>query len=378
MAAEFGVPVAAAAVVVSGHLLAYGAGQLPWAALTQRWGAVRALRASLCGAGVFAGAAAAAPSVQWLVASRAVGGLFIAAAVPAALLYVGTYVRADEQHRGFSAIVAANGVGIVLATGVAAVAVATEQWRAAYAVVGLLLVGCSLAVGALNKPRRGAPAVAHEGRRAAPGGGDDAARDGPVNTVHGVVRANRLQHVVGAPPVDVVRPAVLVFVEGATVIGAVMVLPVLAAAAALPPAIGWISVAVYGLAMPISSRALTHRRTVGVGLPVRTALGCAVLVAAGAVLWLAPALAAVLVTAALLGACWSAVHPTLQESAAQAWPRRRAYALGVFVTALFAGSAAGTQAFAFAAAGGASVTALALLLGALALLIAERLTRREP
>ena len=348
--------VAAAAVVVSSHLLSYGASQLPWAAITQRWGSVRALRVSLGGAGVFAAAAGAAPNLQWLVASRVVGGMFLAAAVPAALLYVATQVRPEEQQRGFARIVAANGIGIVLATGVAAVAVAGEQWRGGYLAVAVFLVGCSLSVRTLAETREGcAPARL---------------------AVSQVAQPRRLQHVVGARVGDVVRPALLVMIEGVAVVGGVMVLPVLADAAELPSSVGWISLAVYGFAMPISSRALVQWRRIPASLPGRTVLGGFLLLAASAGLWLAPPLVGVLATAALLGCCWSALHPVLQESATHVWPLRRAYALGIFVTALFVGSGTGAQAFAFAAERGAGVTSLALLVGALALLLAERLTRR--
>lgn len=353
VAAHFRVSVAAAAAVVSSHLLCYGASQLPWAALTQRWGSVRALRISLGGAGVFAAAAAAAPNLSWLVASRALGGLFLAAAVPAALLYVATQVRAEEQQRGFAAIVAANGIGIVLATGIAAVSVAADRWRGGYLAVAMFLLACSLSVRTLVETRD-TPGL-------------DAGEAGQPR--------RRLQHVVGARVADVVRPALLVLIEGVTVVGGVMALPVLADAADLPSAVGWISLALYGLAMPMSGRVLAQWRRVPAGLPGRTVLGGLVVLVSSAGLWLAPPLLAVLATAALLGCCWSALHPVLQEAATRVWPLRPAYALGIFVTSLFVGSGLGAQAFAFAAERGAGVTSLALLVGALTLLLAERVTR---
>ena len=358
--------VAAAAVVVSSHLLSYGVSQLPWAALTQRWGSVRALRVSLAGAGVCAGAAAAAPSLQWLVASRVLGGVFLAAAVPAALLYVATHVRAEEQQRGFAAIVAANGVGIVLATATAAGAAAAGQWRVGYAAASIFLLGCSLSVRRL---------VEHGDTGG--GGGDVAAGDVSCDVDTGTEARlpHRLQDLVGARVADVGRPALLVLVEGVTVVGGVMVLPVLADAADVPSLIGWTSLVLYGAAMPISSRALAHLRRTPAALPARTVVGAAVLVAGSAVLWLAPPVLSVLATAALLGCCWSVLHPVLQEAATQVWPLRRAYAVAIFVTALFVGSGLGAQAFAFAAGRGAAATSFALLVGALTLLIAERLTR---
>jgi predicted MFS family arabinose efflux permease len=348
---RFHASLAAVAVVASGHLLAYGVSQLPWTAVLARRGPVPTMRLALAGAGLCAVGAAWAPDLGWLIAARVAGGALLGAAVPAALLYVGTVVAPAHRPRGFAAIVSANGLGIVVAGAIAVVATSTDLWWVAYLLTGVALMACGLAVGGLPDdewPLRN---------------GTSTPETHPVGTEGGSV-------------LRVARSVALVLVEGAVVVGAVVVLPALADRSGHGGQVAAGTVAVYGLTMPLTGWALRRWRLhFTVVARVRWA-GAFLLLLPVPVLAL-PLPVALAAAAVLLGVAWSVLHPVLQAAAAGAWPPRTPVVLGVFVTALFVGSAVGSQGLALVGdAAGALACALVCAAGGLLLLAVERLTAR--
>jgi len=350
---HFHAPLTQVALVTSGHLVAYGLCQLPWSAVLSRLGPVAVMRIALLGAGVSACLAALAPNLEWLILARVVGGSFLAAAVPAALLYVGTRIHPDGRQRGFEGIVASNGLGIILAVGIAILATAVDEWRLGYLASGVMLTLSGLLVGTLRRPRTTDLFTTKGTANSQP----------PVVSDRGHV--GRTARAVG-----------LVFVEGMVIVGAVLVLPALAEGAGQGRTTSAATVAVYGLAMSVTglvTRRLPPLRTLATRVRAASLLICApVLVLA---VW--PPLPALLTGAALLGAAWSVLHPALQDAATQSWPSRTPMVLALFVSALFLGSAGGSQLFASLAEGPGRVAAgLTFVVGAALLQLEERLTRR--
>jgi MFS family permease len=348
---RFHASLTAVAVVASGHLLAYGLSQLPWVALLARCGPVLTMRIAMGGAGLCAGIAALAPNLGWLIAARVAGGAFLGAAVPAALLYVGTRLPTGDRPRGFAAIVSANGLGIVLAVAIAIVATSTDVWRVAYLLTGGALLLCAVAVTGLS--------------------GRDAVADSEPSSHPDSAGSPRGQQVG-----RVVRTLVLVLIEGVLVLGAVIVLPALASQGGHSRQVAAATVAVFGITMPLTGSLLQRwplRFTLAARVPVAAGLLC--LLPLTALVW--ERLAGVVFIAMLLGVAWSVLHPVLQAAATSAWPGRTPAVLALFVTALFVGGAVGSQALATVASGhGGAFFTMACAGGGLLLLCVERLTRR--
>jgi predicted MFS family arabinose efflux permease len=348
---RFHASLAAVTIVASGHLLAYGVSQLPWTAVLARHGPVLTMRLALAGAGLSAVAAAVAPGLGWLVVARVVGGALLGAAVPAALLYVGTVVAPLQRPQGFAAIVSANGLGIVVAVAIAVAATSTDLWWAAYLLTGAVLIACAWAAAGLP---------------------DGASADRDLTSHDAQAVATRA----GGAVARVVRPVALVLVEGAVVVGAVVVLPALAQRSGQSVQVAAATVAVYGISMPLTGWALRQwPLPFTVATRMRWAVACLLLLPVAVIVL--PPLVALATDAVLLGVAWSVLHPVLQAAATGAWAARTPVVLGLFVTALFAGSALGSQALALVSdTATVLVTASVCAAGGLLLLAVERLTAR--
>lgn len=348
---RFHTSLAAVALVASGHLFAYGMSQLPWTGVLARHGPVLTMRLALGGAGLSAGVAALSPTLEGLIAARIVGGALLGAAVPAALLYVGTTVAPAQRPRGFAAMVSANGLGIVLAVAIALVATTTDLWWMAYLLTAAALMGCAVAIKGLRDDDPSTTASR-----------STAAVTEPSSPTGG-------RHVLA-----VLRTLALVLVEGAVVVGAVVVLPALGDRAGQHRAVAAATVALFGVTMPLTGALLRH-----VSLPftvgVRVACAASLLLLLPLPVIAGPPLLALLLAAVLLGMAWSLLHPVLQAAATSAWPARTPLVLGAFVTALFVGGAVGSQLLAaVAAARGAMTFAVVCAAGAVLLVAVERLT----
>lgn len=317
LAGQFHSPLAGVAAVASAHLLAYGLTQLPWAAVSRRRGSASTMRLALLGTGLAAVAAALAPSLPWLVAVRLIGGAFLGAAVPAALVFVSDELPRAHHKASFRAIVSANGVGIVLAAAIGSTSAHAEMWRIAYLVTGLVALAAGLLARGLN-PRP----------------------DSPLPCDTSPIRSE-------APPtaIALLMPVLLVLLEGIFIVGAVFVLPALAAHGGASPAVAGLSVAVYGLAMPLTSGSLRAAGCGGLTLRPRLMGGAALLLLAGGSLVSLGGASAALVPAFVLGVAWSLMHPALQEATSHSSSGHTTYVMAGFVTALFVGSAAGSQLF---------------------------------
>lgn len=302
LAHNFHAPLTQTALVLSGNLASYGLTQVPWSVVLRRLGPVPVMRLSLIGAGTSAFCAALAPSLASLVLARVVGGALLAAAVPAALLYIGTRLPGERRRRGFEGIVAASGLGIVIAVTIATIAVLAGAWRVGYMLSGLLLTSGGLLLFELRLPTQRYPL-------------SDV--DGTAVTVHlAATQEPRWAHVNRS-----LRPVLLALIEGAVIVGAAVVLPAVAERSGLSRGTSAGAIAVYGLAMPATST-LLRWFPMSFTLVVRTRIACMLLLTLPLVAAALPPLAALFTTAALLGASWSVLHPALQGAATESLPSR--------------------------------------------------------
>lgn len=358
LAHQFHASLTQTALVLSGNLASYGLTQIPWSVVLNRLGPVPVMRLSLIGAGTSACCAALAPSLASLVIARVVGGALLAAAVPAALLYVGTRLPGERRRHAFEGIVAANGLGIVIAVAIATIAVLAGVWRVGYLGSGFLLMTGGVLLFGLRLPTQ---------RYTLSDVGSMAATDDHL----AAIQVPRWGHVKRS-----LRPVLLAMVEGVVILGAVVVLPAVAERSGLSRVTSAGTIAVYGLAMPATSM-LLRGFPMSFTLAVRTRIACMLLLTLPIAAATLPPLAALFTTAAMLGASWSVLHPALQSAATGAWVSRAPLVVSLFVSALFLGSASGSQFFAsIAQNGGPMQIGLACVAGSGVLYLMERLTRR--
>lgn len=310
---QFGLSVAAVTVVATVHLLSYGAMQVIWALLSDRYGRVRIMRLALLAAALGCLGAAASDSLGALVAARAVAGGAFAAVIPGAMVYIGDSVPVHERQGPLTDLMRGTAVGAATATVVTGFIADLTSWRIPFLVVG---AGALLLAAGLTRlsepPTTGAPR--------SPGGALLAVlRSGWALLVlalalgEGFVLLAILNFV----------PAALQSTDGmsATAAGAV--------------------VALYGvgalLMAPVVKRLsakVPRRRLIALGAPVVILSLFAFPLGHGA--------APLLIGCGLLGCGWAFVHSSLQTWATDVVPKARAAAVSLFATVLFLGNAVGT------------------------------------
>jgi predicted MFS family arabinose efflux permease len=312
---DLGEPLAAVAAVASAYYLAYGLMQVVWGMVSDRIGRVRVMRLSLLGAAVAGIGSALAPNLLVLGVSRVLAGACFAAIIPSTLVYIGDMWPPAVRQRPLSDLLAASSLGIAVATAGAGLLADLVGWRAVPAVTGLAGAALWVALARLPEPDREAGAGAH-----------------PLRSVGRVLGQ---------------RWSLVVFVEGAVVLGALTYLP------AAVQGLGW-SAGVAGLvsaAYGVAALAFSRLVRALVGRLSRAAIagtGGALMVLGWALpaVWLG--VPTVLAAGVLIGGAWAFLHTTLQSWATEVVPAERATAVALFATLLFFGSSVGT-----AAAGGA-------------------------
>jgi predicted MFS family arabinose efflux permease len=318
---DLGESLAAVAAVASGYYLAYGLMQVVWGMVSDRIGRVRVMRVALLGAALAGIGSALAPNLAVLAVTRIVAGACFAAIIPSTLVYVGDMWPPAVRQRPLSDLLAASSLGIAVATAGAGLLADLVGWRAVPAITGLAGAALWVALARLPEPDR-EPAGAN-----------------PFRSV-GRVLGHRWA----------VAVFVLVFVEGAVVLGALTYLPAAVQELGWSAGVAGLASATYGVAALASSRLV--RALVGrLSRAAMAGVGGALMVLGWAVpaLWLT--VPAVIVAGVLIGGAWAFLHTTLQSWATEVVPTERATAVALFATLLFLGSSAGT-----AAAGGAAET----------------------
>jgi predicted MFS family arabinose efflux permease len=343
IAAGLGVSLAEVAVAASVYFLLYGLMQPVWGILSDRLGRVRVIRLALIGALVPGLVSAFAPNLAVLVVSRAVAGGLFAAVIPAALVYIGDAVPAEDRQRALTDQIGASAVATALATAGAGVAAYLDLWRLAFAAPVLASAALGLWLAVLPEP-------------------DRVMSSGPLAGIGRFLREPWALLVV-----------LLALIEGGVILGFLTYLAPALETEGYAPALAGLAVGLFGLATLFWTRAL--RRLTRLGKPALILVGGVLLSAGYAAGAASQTFLGVAFSAFLVGGGFAFMHPTLQNWATEVAPEARATVISSFAAALFVGSGLATYAAAPLAEAGrfpllfalAALTAVPLgLLGALA------------
>ncbi|WP_328670202.1 MFS transporter [Streptomyces sp. NBC_00322] len=149
VSASFGVSASAASWTVSAATGALALCVLPMSALSERFGRRCVMTASLAVAVVVGLLVPFAPSLEWLVALRAVQGAALAGLPASAMAYLAEEVRPKALVAAIGLFVAGNSIGGMSGRIVTGWVAQLWGWRAGLAAVGLMAVVCALVFRAL-------------------------------------------------------------------------------------------------------------------------------------------------------------------------------------------------------------------------------------
>lgn len=144
VSADFGVSASAASWTVSAATGALALCVLPLSALSERFGRRTLMTASLAVAVVVGLLVPFAPSLEWLVALRAVQGAALAGLPASAMAYLAEEVRPKALVAAIGLFVAGNSIGGMSGRLVTGWVAQLWGWRAALAAVGLMAVVCAV------------------------------------------------------------------------------------------------------------------------------------------------------------------------------------------------------------------------------------------
>lgn len=311
IARDLGRTVDEVTLVATVYFLAYGVMQLVWAITSDRFGRVRTMRLALIlasGAGL---ASAFAPSLMTLLVLRALTGAAFAAAVPAALVYIGDMVPMRQRHGVLADLATGTAVGLALGTVGAAVLAERLGWRVAFAATAIAAALLAVLIGRLPEP----PAVVRQ----------------PLLSRLPQLARNR----------SAIAVLSLAWLEGFTVLGFLVFMPVVLQIEGASASASGLVVAFYGVAVVVTAafvkRVSAHRSPAAI-----VASGGTLIITAFSLAAIGRSQASVFVACALLGAAWALMHTSLQAWATNVAPEARAVVISVFATMLFLGNAAGT------------------------------------
>lgn len=332
---DFGVGIAKASAVITAFTVAYGAMQILFGPLGDRYGKLRVIAIASAAAALATLACFLARGFEALVASRLIAGAFCGAIIPLSMAWIGDVVPYKDRQPVLARFLVGQVLGIAGGMTAGGFAAGEENWRWPFAAIALWL-GVSAAL--LFKASIADPA--HAGR------------DSP-----GFFR--NLLEVARVPWARVVL--VTVSAEGCVVFGALAFIPThlhLVRGFDLPSAA--LTVVAFSLGGVFFAIFAGHvvRRLGEVGLATAGAIFLAAgltAIALSTARWFAGAACLV------AGLGFYMLHNTLQTNATQMAPERRGAAMALFASCLFLGQSAG---IAFAAALAEQLGTTRIMLGA--------------
>lgn len=344
VAADLEAPVSSAVTAAGAYFLLYGLLQPVWGLVSDRFGRVRTLRATLVAAGLLTLLSALAWSPAALAATRGLAGAAFGAAYPTCLVYVGDTVPGAHRQRAVARLMTGVALGTAVAAALAGVIADALTWRAAFIVTGVAAFVLARTLRALPEPGDGRP------------------RTSALSSLR-LVSGSRAARVVLA----------LAFAEGAVLVGVVTLLPTAAHAAGASLSLAGLLTAAYGLAV-LGAAPLVGRLSRTCHPARLMAAGGSLAVSSCALMAAVPAVGTTAAAAFLLGLAWAALHTSLQTWATQVLPVARALVVSCFAGALFAGSSVAAAALGGlvdagrfrVVFGGAAVLAVVLTVGATA------------
>lgn len=315
IAREFGVAAGQAAQAISAFALAYGVLQLFYGPLGDRFGKVRIIGLATLACTAGSALAAASPSLEWLVASRALSGAAAAGIIPLAMAWMGDSVAYEDRQAVLAQLLGATVFGMVAGQWAGGLLAEAFGWRTAFCgLAAIFLVSGALLVGrAMSEPR--------------------VKLCRPVGLLLGI------RSVVGSRWPRVVL--LVTAIEGALAFSAVAFIPSdlhLRFGLSMPMAGGCI--ALYGIGGLVYSR--TARRMVRRwGEPGLARLGGIGTAIAFGTMAIAPDWYFAPPACFLAGFGFYALHNTLQTNATQMAPWARGAAVSLFACSLFLGQSLG-------------------------------------
>jgi predicted MFS family arabinose efflux permease len=323
LAQIFGVPLATTAQVVSFYALAYGASQVLWGPVGDRFGKYRVVAWAVLACALASLACAFAGDFGQLRAARVLAGMLAAAIIPLSIAWLGDVVPYERRQPVLARFLIGQITGLAAGVWLGGVAADHLGWRVPYFVLAGLygVVGAQLFVGL---------------RRLPPG---SSGRAGSAVASSLTRTLGDFREVLGGRWAQILL--LIVFLEGSFLFG-----PLAFMAAHLHERLG-VSLTVAGaLVMVFGAGGLVY--ALGARRLVRE-LGEAGLARTGAVflclglgaIAAAPSWIFGIVGSLLAGLGFYMLHNTLQVNATQMAPRVRGAAVSIFAASFFLGQAAG-------------------------------------
>jgi predicted MFS family arabinose efflux permease len=332
-AAEFHAGLADVAWTVSGYALAYGAMQVAFGPLGDRYGKPRVMVTATVLACACNLAVAASPTLATVIASRVAAGAAAGGIIPLAIAHVGDSVPIERRQHALARLMYATLGGMVFGQWLGGQMGGTPRWRWLFVGLAAVFGACAVAVHRSRSREVGGGEVGvvparTGGRERAAGSSSDLLQVLRIPHVRGVMAATALEGALAFSLLTFV-PARLQLSHHLTT-----------AEAGAGVALFGVGGLVFAASARIWLRRWSTRVLVGVGSGCVGA--CALAMA------LSDALAPVLVLSVVGGFGLYMLHSTLQTLATQMAPERRGAGIGLFAASLFIGQAAGVAAGALA------------------------------
>jgi MFS family permease len=311
IAIEFHDSLAEVAIAATLYYLLFGLTQPIYGVLSDRFGRVPVIRASLVMVTVGSLASASAQSLLWLIVARTITGAAIGAIIPASLVYVADmypYMLRQRAIVNVSVAVAVGNSAGLLGSGVL---VTFVSWRAPFAITAILAGGLAVLMRGLPEPPRGS----HEGA---------------ATRLRRVAHSGWARFLIG-----------LAIADGIVFQGLTMYFAPALQSRGVIAALAGLVAAGYGLATVLAGQ-VVRRSQIGKSAPILTAIGAGMLAVGYLFAAVSPGVVGILVASLLAGAAYAFLHSSLQTWATEVVPQARGTATALFALALFIGAAAAT------------------------------------
>jgi predicted MFS family arabinose efflux permease len=317
LAADFGVGIAAVASVVTVFTLVYGAMQVVYGPLGDRFGKLHVIGWGCAAAALASVACFLSDDLHTLVIARAVAGAFCASVIPLAMAWIGDVVEYRDRQPVLARFLLGQIFAVALASTLGGFAAERGLWRWPFVVLAACFVVASVALLRIARQERHATSA-----RAA---------SGPS-----VFRSRWARIVVTT-----------VFIEGVVVFGVLAFIPThlnLTRGVALSHAgLALVAYAVGGAIFAFFARPVVQR----IGERGLVMGGTALLTLGLVVIALSPGVFVAAGGCLVAGLGFYAFHNTLQTNATQMAPSRRGAAMALFASLFFFGQSAGVAAAGF-------------------------------
>ncbi len=347
LAQIFGVPLATTAQVVSLYALSYGATQVLWGPVGDRFGKYRVVAWAVLACALASLACAFAGDFEQLRAARVLAGMLAAAIIPLSIAWIGDVVPYERRQPVLARFLIGQISGLTAGVWLGGVAADHLGWRIPYVVLAGLygIVGVQLFVGLRRLPL------------------NSSGRSGSAVATSLARTLGEFREVLGGRWAQILL--LIVFLEGTFLFG-----PLAFMAAHLHQRLG-VSLTVAGSLLMVFGAgglvyALGARRLVAELGEVGLARSGAIFLCLGlGAIAVAPSWIFGVIGSLLAGLGFYMLHNTLQVNATQMAPRARGAAVSIFAASFFLGQSVGVTMIGWLSARVGSGVAIGLAGGAL-------------